>query len=1830
MNMKKKTLYVLLMTLAMPLAALADGYNNLWSQVNKANENDLPQTEMKVLQKIIAKAQAEKNYGQLVKAELTSAEVTTRVSPDSVLSAVAAIERRLEEVKDDPVASAIYNSVLGRLYQDNETLGKDRLKKSKEYYKASMRNPVVLAACKAPDYQPLVIVRYASNCFNHDLLSVIGYAAGDYKTLHSYYEKVGERQATMLTALEMLRQNKPKNQCEYKKSGYLQSVDSLIEKYGDLRVCGEAAVEHYNFIENCSDVTAKDKIDYIDYAINKWENCPRMNELRNKKRELTAQSFSVQINESVSMPGKPHKVQLYGLCNISTLNMAVYRADIDGEKAYQVSTDEDYDKIKKYIASKPDTVYTRMYAGHPDYEVFKDSMTMAAMPAGVYMLEFSTDPKSIVSRRLMYVSDVRCIYELLPGNEYRLVAVNATSGQPLPAATFRLQTGDDEDLSTVTLTADKNGEARYRKAKTIRQLFVYTDSDKYCPALSYMGGYFSYYNRQDEHKEVNVYTDRSIYRPGQTVHASAIMMSRQYITTKAVEGKPVELALMDANYKEVERKTATTDKYGTAAADFTLPTGKLNGTYHIEANADNQVRSSIYFRVEEYKRPTFEVTFDEVKQAYQAGDTLRVKGHAKTYSGVPVQNAKVSYEVTRRQALWWTWYRDMRATAVMEKDTIKTDADGNFTVKVPVTLPEEEKRSMFYHFSVTADVTDGTGETRSGELTLPLGNKAAVLMSDLPERIQRDSLKTMTLTLKNAAGQDVAADVKFSIDGGKENTAATGKAINMADYMKVTSGEHLLTAACQGDTLKRKFILFAVDDKTLNYTTDDWFYLSSNQFGNDGKPVYLQLGTAAPKAHIVYNVISGNKVLENGAIDLDGNLYNRQLNYCEDYGNGLLLTFAWMKQGKLYTHSEKILRPLPDKNLKLKWNTFRDKLKPGQKEEWSLHITTPDGKPADAQLMATMYDKSLEQIMKHSWNLNPGIRVQAPSTFWTSQQYGIISENWTENIKPLHVTRVSLSHFDDNLFDISNPVSHYMIRGRGVMLAKMANDMAPTMMMAESASAASLQEVKIYDKAERTEGSRDVSPTASAGKTAQMRENLNETAFFYPQLTADAKGDVAISFTLPESLTTWRFMGIAHTADISTGYIDAETVAQKDVMIQPDMPRFLRVGDNASVSARISNVSNKVQAGVATMELIDPETEQTVYRSTSKYNLAGGKSEAVSFAYTPTADHSILICRMTAQGAAGSDGEQHYLPILPDKERVTVTLPIIQTQPGKTNVDVRKLMPAQYVQDAQSRVTVEYTNNPAWLMVQSLPSMAVPGSNDAISLAQSYYANAIGRYLMNRNAAIKTTVQLWKQERGNETSLTSNLMRNEELKDIVNEETPWVGEANHETAQKQQLTDFFDENNMDSRQQTALKRLRALQLADGAWSWWPGMDGSLYMTMAVSESLVRLGVMTGDSGETSQMIDRAFGYMDKEIVKIVEDLKRDETKGGVVAFPHYTALQYLYISSLYNRKTQSAVNAAIDYLIPLLKKEVKAQSIYGKALSAIVLNKYGAAADARRYAQSLKEYSVLTHDAGRYYDTDRAGYSWCDYKIPTEVAAIEALKQITPTDVQTISEMQQWLLHEKQTQAWDTPINSVNAVYAFLAGNDTQLTSGNAKPAIIAVDGKPVKTGAATAGLGYVKLTVPSATSTMTVDKTSEGTSWGAVYAQYMQPTKEVSEASSGIAVKREIVNAKTVYAVGDRVKVRITIKADRDYDFVEVADKRAACLEPVHQLSGYHWRYYISPKDNSTNYYFDRLPKGTQTLETEYYIDRAGRYETGTVVAQCAYSPEFRATAPSQTIVVK
>lgn len=1838
--------------------ASAQSFNSLWKQADQQQQKDLPRDQLATLDRIIAKAEQEgQSYGQLLKAESRRLAIMNELAPDSLKAEMDRLSARYHagRYSHDEALQASYATLIGTAWSiRTDVNSSDAQDSAQVYFIQALKNPAALAAAKAGEYNPGVVDGSDSRSYQDDMLHVVGRYIDSqdekinaYQLMHDYYETSGVRSAACYTAIKIAEREKlaKEKTRQLKKSAYVKALDSIGNAYRDLPECAEVVIARYNYMSSADDVSEKDKIELINYALTHWGSWPRMNYLRNEKSLITMPSYQITLEHTTMLPGHSEQVEITSLCNLSELTMKVYATSLTGNCDLSVNDKDDLKKIKAAMNPNPVQTVTRQFLGLPEYQHVSDTMSIAPLDAGVYLIEFSTSNEQVAQEyKLIHVSNITVLSQRMPGNQLRLAVLNATTGQPVKKASLQLIPRNNKKKETVNLKTDERGEALYTTRDWL-DVYASTDDDKAMEPV-YLNASYYYSSNTADQKRVSLFTDRAIYRPGQTVHCALVAYTLYHNDTPlSDEGREIKLVMRDANYKVVSEKTVRTDAYGKAAADFAIPTGLLTGRFRITADGAS---ASTYFNVEEYKRPTFKVEMEMPTVAYQEGDTVRVKGRATTFSGVPVADANVDANISCYRPYWCLWSGNAGSTETTY--STKTDSAGGFEIKVVMETPATEhsrfaSRYNLYHFLVVAKVTSMSGESRQQSVTIPLSDKDAFLQVEAPAQNEKSDSLRFCFTLTNSAGKAVEGTVAYTLAGTK-GVAQTNQYVSI-DASRLASGRHLLEGICNGDTVSTYVTLFSIDDRHAPYETHDWFYISSNEFPTDiTEAVKVQYGSTDEKQHVLYSVFTEDQVLEQGTFDLNSQLRTIEYKYKEAYGDGITLTMAWQREGKAYCHSEQIAKPLPNKELKASWTSFRNRLTPGQKEKWTLHLADADGKPAAASMVAAMYDASLDQIRQHSMPFSLNMRRYLPNVSWRAPQNNGSTIYGEMSFSPLQETQLNFSHFcfEGTLYrnEFSSVLYGSSNRRLYAMASKQCSSAVATLdaaeMAVEESAVASTMALDVSGADESkanaaTESDEDGATVSSSD--ASTRTNLSETAFFYPQLESNSQGNIDISFTLPESLTSWRLLALANDKEMRFAQLDETITAQKELMVQPNMPRFVRKGDKAVVASSVSNLSSKQLRGTATMELLDAETEKLLQRQQLPFTVDTARTTTLNFNIDPSTleKTDLLICRITAKADTHTDGEQHYLPVMPEKELVTNTKAITQHAAGTVNIDLSQLFK---VNDSSSRLTIEYTDHPAWLMVQTLPTVADVQSENAISLVSGLYANAIASNIISSSPEIKKTVALWKQTAADNSSTEqSPLSQNSELKELLLSETPWMMEAESETEQRQMLQTYLDESIISQRLSNYSEKLAKLQRLDGSFSWWKGMEGSRYITTAVATTLARQNLIVKLNSDETRMLNSAVNYLAKKTSEIVAEIKKEQKRTGKKPLTSYlsnTTLDYLYLTSIYDCALSDQHQADAEYLVDMATKATGEYSIFGKARLAQIFAHYGKKKLSDEYIESAYQYSVYSEEMGRYYDTHKANYSWRDYRIPTQVAAIEAMKALKQTDDTTIEQMQRWLLMEKRTQMWDTPINTVDAVHAFLEGNMQSLGSSNDEKATFTLDGKALTMQGATPAIGYVKASMSGKNARkLTINKTTDHTSWGAVYAQFMQTTSEISSSDEGIKVARRfLVNGKAVASdngaialkVGDRVKVEITITASRDYDFVEIIDKRAACLEPVSQLSGYRGGLYIAPRDNQTVYYADRMSKGTHFIETEYFVDRAGSYSTGTCTAQCAYSPEYSGRA--------
>ena len=1880
MKIRYLSLIVLLvMSVFAPMQAQT--YDNLWKELEVLERKDLPKSVISEAMKIYDKAKAEQNVPQMMKAYLTAMQYRSLLTPDSLKVDMNGLEQWASQTGSMEDKAILY-SILGEMtmpadvkkglgYLQASLKDKDRLllipveklrpmvrvgEASKRYFRDNLYNLLARraiqimqqyrwqAAAKANQTNSLSVdmtdmdqfVTYqfvpVSDC---DLTAAV---MQTYQSLLKAYDTETEREGWLLTGIDALNYLYRNFSGNFSNDVCQQELRKWIHTYPAVKTVPEAYLALAQFLQYQNNQVERLRI--VREGIAGYPRYEGINQLKNIEKEILNASLSLEI--ATAYPGEQQSVKV-NYKNLTGITLQLYKVNLPVTSAVLQNRtthfESKYARLQReeHFSLKPTT----------DYLNVDTTLTIQAPQAGIYFLKAVPDGKKGVSDgTLMNVTALKTIYRPLPDGTLELVVVDAVSGQPVSEAEVTIYTEKGGGYSPQqTYQADKQGTLKLDFLNSNKYWYnAHTAADNAMPILNLWKN--DYYYKESKRKEVlQLFTDRSIYRPGQTVYVSGLAYEMEKDSTRVLADKKYTVSLYDANNNETGKVEVRTNGFGSFSGQFVLPSPCLTGYFSLRA-AD----TSVSFKVEEYKRPTFDVTFEPVKVEYQVGDSIEVVGMAKTFAGAPVQNARVHYNISRSYA--WVWRFMGRGSARWEGEAM-TDADGKFSVPVHFEIDSDRRESplWYYTYNIQADVTDGAGETQQANLSLPLGSTSMVLnMDNLPDNLVKEKKLEIKLTAMNLSGEPVDTPVTYQVvemeeqkDGQEKEgrkvltgTVEANKSFVPEAIYALPSGNYRLKLSAKDTqgrecTASKNFLLFSLNDKRPPFVITDWFYQDGLEF-DAASPATVYIGSSEKNVYLLYDVFAGNKRLESKRIELSDSVVSFRFPYKKEYGDGILVSMAFVKDGRLYSHNARIMKPAPEKKLQLKWTTFRDKLRPGQQEEWKLTVLYPDGSPAEAEMLATMYDASLDKIYSaHKLDFGVDFHYVVPLTYWNTsymrnaylyvdfplKRLRAVPLEYSELIIPStgRMEAVVVGYGGSPRATLAGALK---IRGRSAANAVMNQEAVTDMVLQEEMVETSAQEKVEMGSSEELAETGDI----------QIRENFAETAFFYPQLRTNEKGEVSISFVLPESLTRWKFMGLAHTRNVDYGKIEATATASKEFMLQPNMPRFVRVGDKANIAASLMNLSDKGVKGTVRMELFNPETEKVFYSQKQKFDVKGGETGHVNFTFEVSDKYAVMACRMVADGDTFSDGEQRYIPVLTDKQWVTETVPLNVNGEGAHTFSLENLFNKHSKTASEQRLTVEFTAHPAWYAVQALPVVAHPQNEDALSWATAYYAHSLAAYIVKENPRIKQVFDSWKAQGGTKETFMSNLQKNQELKNILLAETPWLAEATNEAEQKQRIATLFDLNTMNSQLAVSVEKLGELQNADGAWSWYKGMQGSRYVTTQVMEMLVRLNALTHQDADSRMqpMIQKGFEYLGKQAAEEYKSMKEAEKKGAVGIRPSEQVLRYLYICALDGK---APVDEKVNrYFIDKLSGEGKELTIYGKALGAIILQQSGKVAEARLFMQSLMEYSVVTDEMGRYFDTPKARYSWFSYKIPTEVAAMEAIQRITK-DTKAIDEMKRWLLKQKQTQTWETPIATADAVYALMATGASDLLANTGGVEITL--GKEVIRTSADDAIGYIKKTMSGDVMNIKkirVDKEGAGMGWGAVYAQYLESMDQIGEQGNGLSVSRQLykgdeaLNESVPLKVGDKITVRLTVKADRDMDFVQIKDDRAACMEPLQAVSGFRWGnglgYYQATKDASTQFFIDQMRKGTYVIEYQVYVNRTGEYQAGIATVQSAYAPEF------------
>jgi uncharacterized protein YfaS (alpha-2-macroglobulin family) len=1680
---------------------------------------------------------------------------------------------------------------------------------------------------------------------------------------------------------------------------YLNALQILEEKYAMQPSVVEVISEKAQYFRNktAADKTAlKKAYDLCADGIKRFSDYRRIDLLKNIQAEISHKQLFINY-KSTSLPTSEYKIKLH-FANLEEVELRLYKLDVSAVDYFVFQQNNRRDNSLHPSAKLTETRKIRLKKD--EYFGLKDTLiSIQTGSFGIYEFTFS-EANQKNEEQIAYggftVTALSYMMRKTEENKTGVYVLDRKTGQPLPNTIVKTRninwTGKGyESQPLANNKTDKTGFCNIASKNDYSNhaYFLERGDDKYFCNQSYQ--YFNNYKVTEiERPQLTILTDRSLYRPGQTVYFKGISYFSSKNRVEVNKNAEYEITLYDANYQKVSSKKFKTNEFGSFSGEFVLPQGGLNGDFTLSSGNFSQ---SIW--VEEYKRPTFEVKIPKPESEIRFGEKMTIKGNVKAFAGYDMANAKVKYRVMRKAHYYCWWIREFEKE--LTTGSLTSDANGNFEFSFVPEKPnnaEANWRGNIYTYTVITDVTNPNGETQQGETSFSVGDKALFVIANIPHKVDKNSLTGFDVHTETINGEKVSTIIDYSLyrledptDFSENNRdfdslkvkskmleaqhKTSDKKLTI-DMKKWESGLYRLTLTTKdkfGNEVKNihNFVLFGTNDKRPAVKSYVWFSAENTECA-PGEKALIRFGTSTRNTKVLFELMQGNKVIESKWVKFDNQIKTFKIPFKTTYGEGVNVQFSFMKDEKLFTRQITLTKKKTEKKLSPKFAVFRNKLLPGANETWTVSI--PGTENNAAELLASMYDASLDMLRPHSWFFNPAYNQSVSnSPLW---QTAYDSNKYSNATSPVTQTGVYQYKLDRlNWFGLSLAQRYYNgpIRIRGTKTAVVANEM-PAMDM----SVAEALQGKVGGVATESvspppppEMSEDIffQTTGSVQefkeKIVQPRTNFSETAFFYPQLKTDVQGNVTFSFTAPESLTRWNVKLLAHTANLYFGSFDTTAVTQKDLMVQINLPRFVRRSDKLILSANVVNLTDKEINATVTFDLIDPTIDKVIVLKDNKkrtVDLKANETKVVEWEITEFENLELVVCKVIAVAGNFSDGEQKYLPVLPDNVLVTESMPMTIRGGQTRTFNFRSL--AENLSGVDTRnLTVEFSANPAWYAVQALPTLSQPDADNALSLFTAYYANSLAGFIANSNPKIARVFDQWKNAKGSREALLSNLEKNQELKNMLLEETPWVMAAKDESEQKRQIALLFDLNMQKNQAQQYLDKLLNIQRPDGGFGWYEGMPSSRYITQEILLNYARLNRMTKQGWADDKIqtaISKALRYLDLEVSRDFAELKKynkDYQKQNCIS---NIQLFYLHMRSEYpEMKLAEEANDAMEFYTTQAEKYWTSFTLYGKAMMAVVAQRNSKSEIVTQIMKSLRENALKTDEFGMYWARNTSGYFWNERPVAVQAAIIEAFTE-TGANTAEIDELKIWLLKQKQTQRWDSPMTSVNAVYALLLQGSDWL-SGNSGVSI-SLGNKLLKPETTEAGTGYFKQSIPlneiqpeMAKITITnigntvSGSTSNGSSigWGAAYWQYYQDIDKVRGQSGALKISKKlfvkqgtsmIPIEQTTLTKGDKVITRLVITTDRNLEFVALKDLRASCFEPVNQLSGCAWKenvcYYQTTKDASTQFFFSYLPKGTYVFEYELWVNNSGSFTSGIATLQCQYAPEFVSHTGGERITVE
>lgn len=1846
-----------------PITLEAQNYDRMWKEVESLQKKDHSRSVIEKTESIFSQALADKNLPQMIKAFMVCSEYKVRLSPDS-------INIQLEKLKEwassetDILGRSVLNSIWARIYSEGEPWEMDSII---QCLRLSLQEKDWLASRSAALFYPVVISKDLSKEYFDDnmydflarqavrtLLSVSAREnekkihneiLGIYDSLIALYSDAEspyrDKKAEALTRearLVYLSDNCVYSKDKLSSDDAIKELKKLASEYQDIDVYCDIALklaQKYNQLRERVEAMSEIRKALELYPETRWTE-----DLKKLENNILAPSLRVEI--PFVYPGYRTDIKV-SYNNITSVTMEAYRLNLPPTTDKLGRNRDSEQVIKKYGTRVAVNNYTLPPTAN--YKVRNTQLKYKLPDSGIYMLKlYSKQKEDVACYEVVYISPYQCVMKNLPDNMVEMVALDRMTGHPVPNAEIVSYIRQDGKYEVKNIYhTDENGTVEIARDKDKFVCFsVRTSGNDFMKPVSvYSGGYYTNNDNYDITKHTKIFTDRSIYRPGQKVFVSGVVYMQDGDSISVSNDSEVTVSLLDTNRKTVENVKVQTDEFGVYSAEFVLKSNAMPGMYSVKAGEQYET-----IRVEEYKRPTFDVVFSKMEDAFSFGDSVRADAKAATFAGSPLCMAKVEYKVLRQDIEWFRYYRN--ETELISGETM-TDADGRFHVDFHLLKPESGNLSANFicsRFRIMATVTSLSGETQSGEYVFSVGGESLSFnISGLPDKLAKERIGDIKFEVLNYDGIPVETNVRYEIYklDGERNTV--GKPVFSSEVQSrkpfvpyalssLPSGSYRLKVST-ADSKEREtshtqdFVLFSLSDSVPPFDTAWWFYQDGESFANDGK-VDFYVGSSEEDAYLMLDVFTSEKRIESKRITFSNSIRKFSYSYKEEYGDGITVCLSLVRNGELYRETIQLAKPEPDKKLLIEWKTFRDKLLPGQTEEWKLTVRDKSGNPIKASMLASAYDASLDEFYPHGWYFSTYFRRNfLPLRFQTIAGDRRLNMNVPYDY---YSAGNGIDFFRGDGFTCFMSFFFNYYGTRGAIMTKASIPVGQENEIAASRNSVTLNYIEPEVASDET-----VKVTDGASSPA-LRENFSETAFYYPRLHTDSTGTVTMSFVMPDALTKWNFNGFVHTKDMDYGLVKASFTTSKPFMVQPNMPRFVRVGDDSSISSSLINMSDGNISGKVTMTISNPFSGKVVYSGTNDFNVSEGETGVVTFNYKVTEGIDVLVCTIMAEAGEFSDGERHYLPVLSDKQLIVENVPVQLRGDETKTVDTGKLFNGGSQTATNKKLTVEMTANPQWHVIQALPVLGTPSSDDAMSWSAALYANSLSLHIVKSSPKIKQVFDTWVLQGKDDKDFWSELSKNEELKNIIIEETPWLAEAEDEAARKQRIALLFDVNGMNDRLATAVTNLAQLQLEDGSWPWFKGMSSSPYITLQIVQSLARLkslGITFGS--QMNNVYQKAIGYLAKEAAEWHSRVIKNKN----TYWPQYMIMHYLYVCAIDKDAARLADAKVNSYFTDYFMGKSASLDIQDKSVMATVMDAAGKKNEAKVLLQSVVEYMVSNEDMGSYFDTYKAGYSWCNYRIPAHVSAMEAIMRLGENKEVLLDDMRLWLLKQKQVQVWDTPISSVNAIYAFLADGGSRLDSTSVMMAN--VGGETITTPDDAIGQVSVSLHGEEINNVkaITVSRKGSGTGWASVYTQCLESMDKVKlYDGDGLRIERKYmsgdreIDRESVLSVGDKVTVSITVSADRDMDFVRIKDEKPACLEAASQLSSYSWSdglgYYRVNKDASVEFFVDSMRKGTYTITYDAYVTRSGNYVSGPASVISVYAPQFGSHSEGFTMTVR